>query len=168
MDVYDSKVQSRLAPKDGSLDVLAERVDELKSKFKAEYEKNSELYDKLDYDRFMDKNDDWYARRWIIYQRDVPTAFEMLKDTMKWRKEMDLNNMSYEDFPREFFECGCTFEYGHDKRGKFDLYSQLMRMHQTEPESNWISPKSSSIFKRYRPSCDVYQMSAFQANGRAH
>lgn len=120
MDVYDSKVQSRLAPKDGSLDVLADRVNELKSKFKAEYEKNSVLYDKLDYDRIMDKNDDWYARRWIIYQRDVPTAYEMLKETMRWRKEMDLNGLSYEDFPREFFECGCTFEYGHDKKGKID------------------------------------------------
>lgn len=121
MDVYDSKVQRRLAPKDGSLDVLADRVEELKSLFKKEYEKNSELYDKRDHDRLMDKNDDWYARRWIIYQRDVPTAYEMLKDTMRWRKELDLNGLSYEDFPREFYECGCTFEYGKDKKGKRNM-----------------------------------------------
>lgn len=118
MDTYDSKVESRLAPKDGSLDVLADRVNELKSLFKREYDANQNLYDKRDYDRFVDKNDDWHARRWIIYQRDVPTAFEMLKDTMRWRKEINLNGLTYEDFPREFYECGCVFEYGKDKRGE--------------------------------------------------
>lgn len=100
-----------------SIDVLAQRIEKLKSLFKEEFEANRELYDKRDYDRIMDMKDDWYARRWIIYQRDVPTAFEMLKDTMRWRRELDLNGLSYEDFPREFYECGCVFEYGHDKKG---------------------------------------------------
>lgn len=117
-DSYDEKVQRRLAPTDGSLDVLAERIEQLKSLFKTEVEQNGDLYDRRDFDRFMNKDDDWYARRWIIYQRDVPTAFEMLKDTMRWRKEIDINGTSYEDFPREFFECGCVFEYGHDKKGE--------------------------------------------------
>lgn len=117
-DVYDSKVERKLKPKDGSLDVLADRIDELKSLFKREYEQNKELYDVRDYDRFMDRKDDWYARRWIIYQRDPATALEMVKDTLRWRKEMDLNSLSYEDFPREFHECGCVFEYGHDKKGE--------------------------------------------------
>lgn len=118
MDIYDSKVERRLAPKDGSLDILADRIDNLKELFKKEYEENKSLYDKLDYDRFMDPRDDWYARRWIIYQRDVPTAFEMVKETLRWRKELNLNGLSYEDFPREFYECGCVFEYGQDKKGK--------------------------------------------------
>lgn len=113
----DSRVEQKLKPKDGSLDVLAERIDELKSLFKREYEQNATFYDKLDYDRFMDKQDDWYARRWIIYQRDVSMAFEMVKDTMRWRKEINLNQLNYEDFPREFFQCGCVFEYGRDKKG---------------------------------------------------
>lgn len=113
----DSRLETKLKPKDGSLDILAERIDELKSLFKRDYEQNSNLYDKLDYDRFMDKQDDWYARRWIIYQRDVPTAFEMVKDTLRWRKEINLNQLNYEDFPREFFQCGCVFEYGRDKKG---------------------------------------------------
>lgn len=121
MDVYDTKVQKRLKPKDGSLDVLAERIEELKSLFRQEYEANRDLYDQYDYNRIMDKQDDWCARRWIIYQRDVPTAFEMLKDTMRWRKELDLNNTTYEDFPREFYECGCVFEYGRDKKGWSDI-----------------------------------------------
>lgn len=115
----DSRVERKLKPKDGSLDVLADRIDELKSLFKREYEANSSLYDKLDYDRFMDKQDDWYARRWIIYQRDVSQAFEMIKDTMRWRKEVNLNQLNYEDFPREFFQCGCVFEYGRDKKGEW-------------------------------------------------
>lgn len=118
MDSIDAKIERRLAPKDGSLDVLADRINELKALFKQEYEQNLDLYDKRDYDRFMDPNDDWFARRWIIYQREVPIAYEMLKETMRWRKEIDLNGLSYEDFPREFFECGCVFEYGHDKKGK--------------------------------------------------
>lgn len=122
MDVYDSKVQKKLAPKDGSLDVLADRVAELKSLFKREFQENQDLYDKRDFDRIMDANDDWCARRWIIYQRDVSIAFEMLKDTMKWRKDLDLNSLSYEDFPREFYECGCVFEYGKDKKGRRVMY----------------------------------------------
>lgn len=119
MDIYDSKIQRKLKPEDGSLDVLAERIDELKQLFKQEYEQNQELYDARDYERLMDKQDDWHARRWIIYQRDVAMAFEMLKDTMRWRKQLDLNGLSYEDFPREFYECGCVFEYGQDKKGEF-------------------------------------------------
>lgn len=122
MDVYDSKVQKKLAPKDGSLDVLADRVAELRDLFKREFEENEHLYDRRDFDRFMDANDDWYARRWIIYQREVPIAFEMLKDTMKWRKDLDLNGLTYEDFPREFYECGCVFEYGHDKKNRRVMY----------------------------------------------
>lgn len=123
MDIYDSKIQRRLAPTDGSLDVLADRIAELKALFQKEYEGNTDQYDERDYVRFMDPQDDWHARRWIIYQREVPVAFEMLKDTMRWRKEMNLNGLSYEDFPREFYECGCTFEYGHDKKGKLtDVY----------------------------------------------
>jgi len=119
MDVYDSRIQRRLKPTDGSLDVLLDKILELRELFSKEYEENKELYDERDYQRFMDEEDDWHARRWIIYQRDVQAAFEMLKDTMKWRKELDLNNLNYEDFPREFYECGCVFEYGHDKKGKF-------------------------------------------------
>lgn len=119
MDVYDSKIERKLKPQDGSIDVLADRIAELRDLFKQEFELNQDAYDKRDFDRFMELEDDWFARRWIIYQRDVPTAFEMLKDTMRWRKELGLNDLSYEDFPREFFECGCVFEYGQDRKGKF-------------------------------------------------
>ena len=116
---YDARIERKLAPKDGSLDVLAGRIAELRDLFQKEFNENQELYDKRDLDRFMDTQDDWHARRWIIYQREVPMAFELLKDTMRWRKKWDLNGLNHEDFPREFYECGCVFEYGHDKKGKF-------------------------------------------------
>lgn len=118
MDVYDSKIQRKLKPQDGSLDVLADRICQLRELFKQEYEQNPEVYDERDLERFMDQQDDWHARRWIIYQREVGPAFELLKDTMRWRKELNLNDLSYEDFPREFYECGCVFEYGEDKKGE--------------------------------------------------
>lgn len=118
MDIYDSKIEARLKPKDGSLDLLAERVAELRAQFTKEFEENSQLYDRRDYDRFMDQDDDWHARKWIIYQREVPAAYAMLADTMRWRKELGLNDLTYEHFPREFYECGCVFEYGKDKQGK--------------------------------------------------
>jgi hypothetical protein len=38
---------------------------------------------------------------------------------MRWRKQLNLNGLNYEDFPREFYECGCVFEYGQDKKGEF-------------------------------------------------
>jgi hypothetical protein len=122
MDTYDSKIQRRLKPTDGSPDPLAERVDQLRDLFRQEYEQNRDCYDQRDYDRLMDKQDDWHARRWIIYQREVEPAFELLKDTMRWRKQINLNELNHEDFPREFFECGCVFEYGHDKQGKYSCF----------------------------------------------
>lgn len=121
----------KLAPKDGSIDVLLDKVNELKALFKEEYSKNENLYDSIDYDKFMDVNDDWYARRWIIYQRDLPAAFEMVKDTLKWRKELELNNLTYEHFPREFYECGCVFEYGQDKKGNYWLISEGVELNQS-------------------------------------
>lgn len=141
MDTYDSKVQRRLKPVDGSLDVLADRIDELKSLFKKEFESNKDAYDLRDYQRIMDPKDDWYARRWIIYQRDVPTAFEMLKDTMRWRREMDVNGFSYEDFPREFYECGAVFEYGHDKMGKWGRVRKTLRKDKSPLEHNNLTSK---------------------------
>lgn len=125
MDAYDSKIVSRrqsvtgASQKDSNgLDILADRINQLKALFEQEYNENRQLYDKRDYDRFMETRDDWYARRWIIYQRDANIAYEMVKDTFRWRKDMGLNELTHEDFPREFYECGCMFEYGRDKKGE--------------------------------------------------
>ncbi|KAG9510444.1 Motile sperm domain-containing protein 2 [Fragariocoptes setiger] len=122
MDVFDTKINRRLSPKDGSIDVLADRIAKLKQMIKQDYEKNYADYDRRDYQRFMDPNDDWYARRWIIYQRDPECAFEMAKDAFKWRKSIGLNDAKYEEFPREFYESGCVFEYGKDKIGRPVIY----------------------------------------------
>lgn len=121
MDIFDSKVDRLLKPsRASSNDELADKVAEIRALFKEEYEGNKDLYDKRDYDRFMDSSgDEWHVRRWLMNDDvDVPKAFEMVKDALKWRKDIGLNDLSYEDFPREFYELCNLFEYGHDLKGE--------------------------------------------------
>lgn len=120
MDIFDSKVERRLKPEDGSHDELADKVAKIRALFREEYDKNKDMYDKRDYDRFMDsEGNEWHARRWLMDgEVDVMKAFDLLKETMKWRKDMGINDLSYEDFPREFYEVCNIFEYGHDVKGE--------------------------------------------------
>lgn len=103
--------------------LVEEQMAELRDMFQREYDTNPDLYDERDLNRLMDTSDNnWHARRWIKYARNLDNAFHMLKDTMRWRKSIDLNSLTYEHFPREFYECGCLFEYGTDRKNRRVIY----------------------------------------------
>lgn len=42
-------------------------------------------------------------------------------DTLKWRKEMNINKMKDSDFPREFYACG-LYGFGEDGDGRLVVY----------------------------------------------
>ncbi|XP_076313097.1 motile sperm domain-containing protein 2-like isoform X2 [Tachypleus tridentatus] len=73
-------------------------------------------YDQRDVERL--KQDNWYCARFIKHQKeDIEDSLNMIRDTLKWRKEMGINDLGKENLPAEYFTIGATFPYSCDKAG---------------------------------------------------
>lgn len=97
-------------------DVTFEELNYVRSKFLESVAiENEDLYDQVDIERV--KSHDWTVQRYIL-DRDhkLDDAVEMLKETMKWRKENDVNNIKESDFPAEFWTSE-LFVYEQDVTG---------------------------------------------------
>src|SRR6185437_4950041 len=66
---------------------------------------------------------DWSVKRFILdHKNDTTNAFKVLVEAMKWRKTFGINDLSEEDFPREFFENALVFPCGLSKHGYSIIY----------------------------------------------
>lgn len=104
--------------KDNNNDVEEYRqlVRELRGLFKEEYSKNEELYLRQDYDRIMDTDNDWNCGRYLNhFYMDLNRAFEKMKETLQWRKDMKINEFSSTSFPKELWLYSPFFACGHSK-----------------------------------------------------
>jgi hypothetical protein len=91
-----------------------------------------DLYDEEDVDRI--RQNDWYVKRFLLARRrNVDEAFDMLRNTLRWRKEFGLPTMKDTDFPIEFYKIGGLFAYEKDKNGNVVIYMRV-RMHRKIPE----------------------------------
>ncbi|XP_076342387.1 motile sperm domain-containing protein 2-like isoform X2 [Tachypleus tridentatus] len=76
-------------------------------------------YDQRDVDRL--KQDNWYCARFIKHQKeDIEDSLNMIRDTLKWRKEMGINDLGKENLLAEPFiagTIGATVPFSCDKAG---------------------------------------------------
>ena len=80
------------------------------------------------------RTNDWYVKRFLLARRrNVDEAYEMMRNTMRWRQEFGLPTMKDSDFPIEFFKVGGLFAYEKDKSGNVVIYLRI-RMHRKIPE----------------------------------
>lgn len=49
----------------------------------------------------------------------------MLIESMKWRKEFGVNQLSDNYFPKQFFRCGAVFQYEPDVNGFATVYLRI-------------------------------------------
>ncbi len=52
-------------------------------------------------------------------------AFQMLTESMKWRKDFGISQIRDNYFPYEFYACGALFPYCKDKQGCHTLYLRI-------------------------------------------
>ena len=56
---------------------------------------------------------------------DETKAFDMLLESLKWRKEFGVNNLTDAFFPKQFYTSGTIFPYCPDKNGFKTLYLRI-------------------------------------------
>lgn len=104
-------------------DEQLKQVDELRQMFKAEFEANSEQYDKTDYLKVIDKSQPWHCWRHLNqYQFNKERAFDNMKNSLKWRKENNINYLKDGDFAKEFWLYGPIMRCGYNKDGNLVVY----------------------------------------------
>jgi len=91
-------------------------VCELRGRFLCQYSTNHEQYDETDISNI--RNNDLIHRRFLEFKdSNVEEALKMMVTAMKWRKQIGVNQMSENSFPREYFQMGGIFSYGQDVGG---------------------------------------------------
>ena len=78
---------------------MQEIVAKVRKQFLEDYEQNKDEYFDGDVQRI--KGDDWYVTRFVLRNKNrVDSSVEMIKNSMKWRKQMGIPFMKETDFPR--------------------------------------------------------------------
>uniref|UniRef100_A0A3P9MG47 Motile sperm domain containing 2 n=1 Tax=Oryzias latipes TaxID=8090 RepID=A0A3P9MG47_ORYLA len=96
---------------------LAKKIEETRQRFKKELlQESTEKYDQRDVERLL--NDDALVEGYLEWrQQVVDDALKMIDDSLQWRKEFGVNDLSESTIPRWMFETGAVFLHGYDKEG---------------------------------------------------
>ncbi|CAL1285107.1 unnamed protein product [Larinioides sclopetarius] len=96
-------------------EVPDELIMQLRSRFFDELRSDEDLYHPDDIERV--KDNDWFIGRYLLHmEKDVDKAFHMLTESLKYRKEYEINTLRKKDLPREYFDARAIFLYNKDKR----------------------------------------------------
>jgi len=99
----------------------SELIAEVRRLVLQEVEKDPSKYEEEDVRRF--KESDWLVTRYILRKKgDVKAAAEMVINTAKWRKELQMIHWKDTDFPELMYKSGSMFPYARDKRGNTCIY----------------------------------------------
>ncbi|CAH1778157.1 unnamed protein product [Owenia fusiformis] len=93
-------------------------VPELREKFQEQFADQLALdaYDERDVERF--NNDDVYAHCFMKHHKgNIDGAVSMVDTTLKFRKELEINDLTDKSFPAEWLERGGIYYHNHDKDG---------------------------------------------------
>jgi hypothetical protein len=111
---------------------LQQIVAKVRESFLQDYEENKELYFEGDVEKV--REDDWYVTRFVLRnKKKIDPTIEMLKNSMRWRKEFGISTMKETEFPQEFYKIGGVFSYANDRDGNGMVYMRI-KMHRKIPE----------------------------------
>ncbi|XP_035229157.1 motile sperm domain-containing protein 2-like [Stegodyphus dumicola] len=95
-----------------------ELLEELRSRFLNDINANPEEaknYHPDDIKRV--KENDWYIGRYLLHtEQDVELAYKMLKESLKFRNDMEVNTVKKSDLPIEYFNVRAVILYNKDVR----------------------------------------------------
>lgn len=105
-----------------------QQVDEVRHKFFEVFKDNiqKDVYDKRDLERLRLEND--YVCSFLRHQAgSVEKASEMVDVSLRWRKELAVNDLTEQTFPRALHEAGIIFYHNYDKNGHPILHIAVAR-----------------------------------------
>ena len=103
---------------------LHEIVCKVRQNFLQDYDQNQELYFVGDVEKI--REDDWYVTRFVLRnKKKVDASVDMLKNSMRWRKELGIPMLRDTDFPQEFYKIGGIFSYEKDRQGNAMIYMRV-------------------------------------------
>lgn len=108
----------------------AEKLRELfLSKHAGDIEKGH--YDDRDVDKF--RSDDSYVASFIRSYETLQDAANRLHESLRFRLEFGVNDLTHDSFPLEFWERGACYYHNHDKDGHKILYL-CVKLHKKDPQ----------------------------------
>lgn len=64
------------------------------------------------------RENDWFIVRYLLHQdRDVDLALKFLRESLKFRKDMEINTVKKEDLPENYFDVRAVQLYNRDHKG---------------------------------------------------
>ncbi|XP_071331655.1 motile sperm domain-containing protein 2 [Trachinotus anak] len=96
---------------------LEKKIEETRQRFKNEFLQDSaDKYDSRDVERLQ--TDDGLVEGYLTWRLYVvDDALKMIDESLQWRKEFGVNDLSESTIPRWMFETGAVYLHGYDKEG---------------------------------------------------
>ncbi|KAG7502905.1 hypothetical protein JOB18_028576 [Solea senegalensis] len=96
---------------------LEKKIEDTRQRFKNEFLQDStDKYDSRDVERLQ--TDDSLVEGYITWRLYVvDDALKMIDESLQWRKEFGVNDLTESSIPRWMFETGAVYLHGYDKEG---------------------------------------------------
>ncbi|KAG8186334.1 hypothetical protein JTE90_005866 [Oedothorax gibbosus] len=92
-----------------------ELVQELRNKFLDDLPTEKQNYHEDDIKRV--KENDFFVARYILHnEKDIEKSYNMLTESLKYRKEMEVNTLRKKDLPKEYFDNRAVILCNKDNR----------------------------------------------------
>ncbi|KAK5612995.1 hypothetical protein CRENBAI_003295 [Crenichthys baileyi] len=120
-------------PQQGEQD-LEKKIEETRQRFKNELLQDStDKYDSRDVEKLQ--QDDALVEAYLTWRMYVvDDALKMIDDSLLWRKEFGINDVSESTIPRWMFETGAVYLHGYDKEGN-KLFWFKVKLHIKDAKS---------------------------------
>ncbi|XP_038576562.1 motile sperm domain-containing protein 2 [Micropterus salmoides] len=96
---------------------IEKKIEETRQRFKNEFLQDStDKYDSRDLERLQ--TDDALVEGYLTWRLYVvDDALKMIDESLQWRKEYGLNDLTESTIPKWMFETGAVYLHGYDKEG---------------------------------------------------
>eukprot|EP00066_Takifugu_rubripes_P001018 XP_003961911.1 PREDICTED: motile sperm domain-containing protein 2 [Takifugu rubripes] len=124
---------AELDHREGEQDI-EKKIVETRQRFSNEFLQDStEKYDSRDVERLQSEDAlvEGYLT-WRLYV--VDDALKMIDESLQWRKEFGVNDLTESVIPRWMFETGAVFLHGYDKEGN-KLFWFKVKLHVKDPKT---------------------------------
>ncbi|XP_069617144.1 motile sperm domain-containing protein 2 isoform X2 [Ranitomeya imitator] len=110
-------------------------IHETRRRFTQEYiQDHSSKYDSRDVDR-LQMDDAWVESYLLMRHNVADDALKMIDESFRWRKEININDLSESVLPRWCFDVGATYLHGYDKEGN-KLFWLRVKLHVRDNKTN--------------------------------
>ncbi|XP_046564606.1 motile sperm domain-containing protein 2-like isoform X2 [Haliotis rubra] len=112
-----------------------ENIEYVRKGFEKKYADNlkkNDVYDKRDVDRFKDSDD--YVKTFIRGKERLDEAVDLVHESLKWRLEWHINDLTEDSFERWVWDKGALFFHNTDKDGHKILTIRVC-LHKKDPQT---------------------------------